>query len=288
MAHDLQSAGAAQVDLRDRHEDQPDGGGPHGGARDVEQVADRARPQEHDRGDHRADGCRDGDGEPHDRPGAPGLALADLDRDAPDGRHIHPEPGRGAGHERQLGDQGDLAERRGALPEGPRDQDVHPEAGEDEDAEAHDVLAGASQDRLAVPNLVRVLREGGVFGGRRLEASSGVPTAGPVSRTPGPVTGYAQERHTWRAVRPQPGGRAAVAGGTGCHTPVVGTPPDGRPTMRTKLTISGIVLVVVLGRRRVHRRAHAWLGPGVGLAVVAGVAAATLLAYHFLDRTAVA
>ena len=52
--------------------------------------------------------------------------------------------------------------------------------------------------------------------------------------------------------------------------------------MRTKVTISAIVLGVVLGAIAVTAVLMMWLGPWIGLAVVVGVAAAKLLAYHFL------
>ena len=52
--------------------------------------------------------------------------------------------------------------------------------------------------------------------------------------------------------------------------------------MRTKVTISAIVLGIVLGAIAVTVVLMMWLGPWIGLAVVAGVAAAKFLAYHFL------
>jgi hypothetical protein len=52
--------------------------------------------------------------------------------------------------------------------------------------------------------------------------------------------------------------------------------------MRTKLTISGIVLAIVVGVVAFTALLMIWLGPWIGLAIVVGVAAAKLLAYHFL------
>ena len=52
--------------------------------------------------------------------------------------------------------------------------------------------------------------------------------------------------------------------------------------MRTKLTISGIVLAIVLGVIAITGVLIAWLGPWIGVALVAGLAAMTLLVYHVL------
>jgi hypothetical protein len=52
--------------------------------------------------------------------------------------------------------------------------------------------------------------------------------------------------------------------------------------VRTKLTIMGIVLAIVIGVIAVTTASIAWLGPWVGLATVAGGAAMVLLIYHFV------
>ena len=107
------------------------------------------------------------------------MALAGFDRDAANRRHVHAEPGRGARHERQLGDQCDLSERGRTLPERARDQDVHAEAGDHEDAEADDVLPGARQDRAAVPRFFSVVGQGSVFGFGGAEGFVGGSQGGP-------------------------------------------------------------------------------------------------------------
>ena len=112
-------------------------------------------PEEDQDREHGAYDRRDHRGAADHAPDASALPLADVDRDEPDRGHVHPETGRGAPDERELRRERHDRERAGALRA--RDDDVRPEAREDEHGEAGDVLPGPGEDREVVAE--RALRE---------------------------------------------------------------------------------------------------------------------------------
>ena len=154
VAHDLQAAGSTQVHLDQGHERQRQGRRAKRGPASVscpERPGQGARPQEDQdtgRDAHRpGDDCRPVE----HRANASGLAFPQVDGHAPHRRHVHPEPGRGAGDEGELGGQRDRTERgRAGRPEGPRNQDVRGERGRDEHRKPRDVLTGAREDREVI------------------------------------------------------------------------------------------------------------------------------------------
>ena len=169
-----------------------------GADRSLDQIGERLRPAGTRRRRRQPTPRGRPYGEAHDRARAAGLAAADLDGDAPHGRHVHAEPCGRAGDERELRRERDLPEGRGALGEGPRDEDVHAERGDDEDGEPHDVLAGAGEDRQLVTDALAAAQAegtgqaGGGFAGRAGSAGRSCRFAHrrPVSRTHEPAPGW--------------------------------------------------------------------------------------------------
>ena len=115
MAHDLQAAGATQIDLAERYERKSQRGRPEGisGAFGTEGPGDRARAREYGDRHDRTDCCGNTRRPSHDGSDAAGLAPADVDGDTPDCRHVHPEARGRPRDESELGGQGDSPQRAG-------------------------------------------------------------------------------------------------------------------------------------------------------------------------------